>query len=202
MNIFCQNAKMSSEGIETEKQKAIAEAAFQVFAEHGFRKTSMRLIALKAGMSRPALYLHFQSKEDVFIYLSISYFTNVATHIDEVLTRSGSPEAVLNDVFDAFDPDGVMALLLDAEHGDELMEAKSGLAHEAVDDIATGIRLSLTDWLKREAELGRIDCDDPDITGQTIMSSYYGLKTPAPSYEIYKARTKQLAKLLGAGLKS
>ncbi len=193
---------MSSEVIETEKQKIIAQAAFHVFAEHGFRKTSMQLIAQKAGMSRPALYLHFQSKEDVFVYLSIRYFTNVATQIDEILSASGHPAEVLEAVFDAFDPDGIMALLLDAEHGDELIEAKIELAYAAIDEIVTGIRMSLTDWLRREAEQGRITCDDPDITGQTIMSSYYGLKNPVPNYATYKARTKQLAKLFGAGLKA
>lgn len=192
---------MSSEAIEIDKKKAIADAAFQVFAEYGFRKTSMQLIADKAGMSRPALYLHFQSKEDVFGYLNVSFFTNVAATIDAIFAKSGEPTQVLQSLFDAFDPDGVMALLLDAEHGNELMEVKSGSCPEAVDKIETDIRLALTAWLQREADQGRIECTNPDITGQTIMSSFYGLKKPLPSYAIYKARAKQLARMLGSGLK-
>lgn len=193
---------MSSEVTETEKQKTIALAAFQVFAEHGYRKTSMQLIAQKAGMSRPALYLHFQNKEDVFSYLSVSFFTKVAANIEAILIKSGHPAQVLADVFDAFDPDGVMAVLLDAEHGQELMEVKSGAAHKVVDKIATRIRLSLTQWLAREAGKGHIICAHPEITGQTIMSSYYGLKNPLPNYADYKARTAELATLVGNGLKS
>lgn len=192
---------MSSEDIESDKKKAIANAAFQVFAEHGFRKTSMQLIADKAGMSRPALYLHFQSKEDVFGYLGISFFTNVAATIDTILTVSGDPAQVLQGVFDAFDPDGAMAFLLDADHGNELLDVKNGSSHEAVDKIATNIRLALTRWLREEALQRRIDCADPDITGQTIMSSFYGIKKPLPSYAVYKARVEQLAKMLGNGLK-
>lgn len=199
---FCQNNKMQTEALETDKQKFIAEAAFQVFAQYGFRKTSMQLIARQAGMSRPALYLHFQSKEDVFKFLSVSFFTKVAETIDAILRRSGDPVQILSDVFAAFDPDGVMAVLLDAEHGQELMDVKAGTAKDVVDQIETNIRLALTDWLAREANAGRINCDDPHAVGQTIMFSFYGLKSPHPSYAEYKTLTKQLAFLLGKGLRA
>ena len=86
---------MSVEATETDKKKTIANAAFEVFATHGFRKTSMQLIAEKAGMSRPALYLHFESKEDVFGYLSIGYLTKVVEDIDVVLQVFGASVDVL-----------------------------------------------------------------------------------------------------------
>ena len=192
---------MDSEAFEVDKKKSIANAAFMVFAEHGFRKTSMQLIANKAGMSRPALYLHFQSKEDIFGYLGLDFFTKVLARVDAVLAHSGNPEQVLQGVFDAFDPDAAMAFLLDAEHGNELMDVKSGSSHEAIDKIATNIRLALMQWLKDEADQGRIECADPIITGQTIMSSFYGIKKPLPTYAVYKARAAQLAKMFGKGLK-
>jgi len=37
-----------------------------VFAEHGFRRTSMAMIAEAVGLSRPALYQYFDNREDVF----------------------------------------------------------------------------------------------------------------------------------------
>jgi AcrR family transcriptional regulator len=191
---------MSIEAIEKDKQKTIARAAFEVFAEHGFRKTSMQLIAEKAGMSRPALYLHFQSKEDVFRFLSNSYLTKVAADIDAVLVASGPPVEVLQSVFDAFDPNGMKAVLLDAKHGDELMEVNETTVNDFADDIGARIRVALRKWLEREATQGHIHCDDPDMTSQTIMSSYFGLKNPKPSYADYKSRTKQLAQMLGRGL--
>lgn len=192
---------MQAETLETEKQIAIAEAAFQVFAERGFRKTSMQLIADRAGMSRPALYLHFQNKEAVFSYLSVRFFTQVAQSIAEILEHSRDPVEILNDVFDAFDPKGIMAVLLDAEHGQELMDAKSSAAHDEVDAIESKIIQQMSDWLAREAHSGRIKCDDPKTAAQTIFYSYYGLKTPPPSYAIYKRRTAQLAQLIGSGLR-
>ena len=146
--------------------------------------------------------MHFQSKEDIFGYLGLDFFTKVLARVDAVLAHSGNPEQVLQGVFDAFDPDAAMAFLLDAEHGNELMDVKSGSSHEAIDKIATNIRLALTQWLKDEADQGRIECADPIITGQTIMSSFYGIKKPLPTYAVYKARAAQLAKMFGKGLKS
>ena len=191
---------MSTGGLETDKQKEIAQAAFEVFVEHGFRKTSMQLIAVKAEMSRPALYLHFQSKEDVFRFLAIGYLTKVAADIDAVLAASGTAVDVLQSLFNAFDPNGVKAVLLDAKHGDELMEVNETNVKDVADNIGAHIRVALRNWLENEAALGHIYCDDPDMTSQTIMSSYLGLKNPKPSYGDYKSRTKQLAQMLGRGL--
>lgn len=192
---------MSREAFESEKQKIIAQAAFQVFAEHGFRKTSMQLIAQKAGMSRPALYQHFQSKEDVFRHLAIGYLTKVAASIEAALARSGPPEQVLLAVFEAFDPDGMKAILFDAPHGDELMAINEAAVREEAAKTAQRICLSLCNWLSQEAGAGRIVCPDPEVTAQTIISSYEGLKAPRPSYADYKARRAALAQLLGAGLR-
>ena len=191
---------MQSEDIETDKKKLIADAAFQVFAEHGFRKTSMQLIAQRAGMSRPALYLHFQSKEDVFRYLGIGYLTKVAQDIEAALARSAPAAQTLQKVFDAFDPDGIKAILLDAEHGDELMEINETSVKDMAAEIEARILSALAKWLSREADAGRIACQGAELTAQTIMSSYYGLKNPRPSYIEYKARSKALAQLLGKGL--
>ena len=49
---------------EDSKTAAILKSAFQAFATYGFKKTSMDDIAKGAGMSRPAVYLHFKNKSD------------------------------------------------------------------------------------------------------------------------------------------
>ena len=44
----------------------ILAAASSVFLAHGFRDTSMQMIANKVGISAPGLYKHFESKEAIF----------------------------------------------------------------------------------------------------------------------------------------
>ena len=44
----------------------ILDIAYEAFAEKGYRGTSLGYIADKIGVTRPALYYHFPSKEDLF----------------------------------------------------------------------------------------------------------------------------------------
>ena len=44
----------------------VMDAALRTFARYGYRKTSMDDIARAAGISRPGLYFHFPSKQDLF----------------------------------------------------------------------------------------------------------------------------------------
>lgn len=45
----------------------ILEAASELFATHGYRKTSMNDIADRAGLARATVYLHFPAKSDVLV---------------------------------------------------------------------------------------------------------------------------------------
>lgn len=48
------------------KQRAVLTAALGLFGRYGFRKTSMEEVARAAGISRPALYLRFPNKEQLY----------------------------------------------------------------------------------------------------------------------------------------
>jgi AcrR family transcriptional regulator len=60
-----------------DKRGTILAAAFDVFINYGFRKTSMDDIARAAGMSRPALYQVFRNKTEIFRAASLSILENV-----------------------------------------------------------------------------------------------------------------------------
>ena len=49
-----------------ERKKQILEIAFELFAKNGFRKTTTKTIAQKAGISEALLYKHFSSKTELY----------------------------------------------------------------------------------------------------------------------------------------
>ncbi len=49
-----------------DRPKEIAEAAFRVFAEHGYAGARVAEVAKRAGVSKGLLYLYFKTKEELF----------------------------------------------------------------------------------------------------------------------------------------
>lgn len=47
----------------------ILEVAYVMFAKKGFEKTSLAMIAAEVGISKPAIYYYFQSKDQLIAYL-------------------------------------------------------------------------------------------------------------------------------------
>jgi AcrR family transcriptional regulator len=48
-----------------EREKRILDAAAALFTHYGFDKTTVSDIAAEAGVSKGAIYLHFESKENL-----------------------------------------------------------------------------------------------------------------------------------------
>lgn len=49
--------------------KKILETAYILFADKGFDKTSLSMIATEVGISKPAIYYYFTSKDELIAYL-------------------------------------------------------------------------------------------------------------------------------------
>lgn len=65
-----------------ERKEVIVDAAKVVFAQKGYRNTSITDIAKRAGVSRGTFYLHFRSKQDIFIFIIESYFASLVAILD------------------------------------------------------------------------------------------------------------------------
>jgi AcrR family transcriptional regulator len=55
----------------------IQQVALELFAEHGYDKTSLREIAERLDVTKAALYYHFKSKEDIVRSLVEDYFGQI-----------------------------------------------------------------------------------------------------------------------------
>lgn len=79
-------------------KKRILEAAFKLFSDKGFDAVGIREIATEAGLSNPALYQHFNSKEALGEALYLSCYQNQMDTLDRRL----KPEMSVLEKFDAY----------------------------------------------------------------------------------------------------
>ncbi len=61
-------------------KKLIEDAAMELFAEHGYKGTSVRKIASKVGIRESALYNHFENKEAIFLAVAGRVFASPFAH--------------------------------------------------------------------------------------------------------------------------
>jgi AcrR family transcriptional regulator len=65
----------------SDTREKIQAVALELFAEHGYEKTSLREIAERLDVTKAALYYHFNTKEDI----AVSLFDKLLADMDEVI---------------------------------------------------------------------------------------------------------------------
>lgn len=78
----------------SERQLEIIETASRRIDEHGIQSLTIKNLATDIGLSEPALYRHFKSKDDILTHL-LDYFKNeMKTRIEEAISgdEKGSDE--------------------------------------------------------------------------------------------------------------
>jgi len=68
-------------------EKRLLDSALTLFSENGYDGTSIREIIERAGVTRPVLYYYFKNKEDLFLRLVQSSFTEFNASIDDITSR-------------------------------------------------------------------------------------------------------------------
>ncbi|AHD01363.1 TetR/AcrR family transcriptional regulator [Leisingera methylohalidivorans] len=190
---------MNMAGIDP-KQQAILGAAWVAFSTYGFRKTSMDDIAKGAGMSRPALYLHFKNKEAIFRALVAAYYGNAAENVRAGLTSEGPMAERLLAAFEGQGGEAIESMLT-SPHGLELFEITKSVAGEQIEKGEEALRGLYAAWLQQQAEAGQAVLNgDAAVIARTICASLKGIKQAAGDYATYQEGVRQLAALFGAGL--
>ena len=183
--------------------KAIMWAAFDTFAQYGYRRTSMEDIATAAGVSRPALYLHFRNKEDIFRSLAQHYFDTACTGVATALATEGPLDEVLLRAFHAKDGEAI-AHLLTSPHGAEFMDVKTTNSADITAEGDARLRAVFAEWLVIAEARGQVTLKvlggTADEVADVIYAMLYGLKNPPPTLEIYRRRQERLAKILARAL--
>lgn len=124
------------------KRARILVGAMKVFLAYGFDRTTMDDIARASEVSRPALYLQFKNKTDIYRAIAQVMLETCVTYAE---TELAGEEPFAGRVFSALDG-GMLQMMKAVEespHGAEILDMKNALA----DDIMETWRGKMADCL-------------------------------------------------------
>ncbi|MFB9981849.1 TetR/AcrR family transcriptional regulator [Mesorhizobium kowhaii] len=108
------------------KRVRILDGAMKVFLAYGFSRTTMDDIARAADMSRPALYLLFKNKTDIFRAIAMMVLSRSVEAAKMALAGDGAfTERMMRAIDEAFI--SMMSAVVASPHGAELVDMKSSL---------------------------------------------------------------------------
>ena len=184
---------------EDPRHQAILNSAFQAFSTYGFRKTSMDDIARGAGMSRPAVYLHYKNKDAIVRSLTRAYYQDKTAAVAAALRQGGTIRDLVSGAITAQAVG--MAAILASPHGVEMLDTSKSTAADIVAEGEEALAQVYAEWLRREDAGGRVNLPDgAEETARTITASLKGIKLTSSGADEFEKRTAQLAALIGAGL--
>ncbi|MEH6781177.1 MAG: TetR/AcrR family transcriptional regulator [Rhodoglobus sp.] len=80
---------------KADRREALLAAAASLFAERGFTRVSLEELGAAAGVSGPAVYRHFDGKQDVLASMLVDASTNLRSGAQRVIEHAATPRAAL-----------------------------------------------------------------------------------------------------------
>lgn len=121
---------ISSSSLADPKRARILEGAMKVFLAYGFARTTMDDIARAAEVSRPALYLLFRNKTDIYRALAADFVDEALAHARLALAEEGPLVRRLEQAVHC--AMHTLQEVEDSPHGAEILDMKNSLAGEIV----------------------------------------------------------------------
>jgi TetR/AcrR family transcriptional regulator, regulator of autoinduction and epiphytic fitness len=153
----------------SQRREQILDAAVGVFGRFGFKKTSVDDLAAAAGISKQGLYLHFSSKEEVFLAGLQKYLDDGLNLVRRELTKRDSPlfdrlvgamDAWFGRLVSTFTPESF-----------DVIEASKLLAGDRLKEYESALENMLTKALADSAEFKRAKnvCTPKEVTEVLLL---------------------------------
>lgn len=185
---------------DSDRQYAILDAAFGVFASYGYRRTTMEDIARAVGLSRSALYLHFRNKDDIFRSLTHRHFDSSMAEMETALNRPGqTAEQALFAAFVAKDGP-LIEMIFATPHGEELLDAGMSAVPDLVKTARARAAQVLCRWF--EGQGFPPDLGSGQGLAEMMVAALMGLKSTARTLDELRTAQRQLARVMARALSS
>lgn len=183
-----------------EKKAKVLEAAESVFLRFGFRRTTMGDLAAAAGMSRPALYLVFCRKEEVFEGVLRAFTARTLAEIQQGLDARPTPLEKLRFAFDlwAVRPFGRFAASPEFR---EPAHASLAFAKPAIDEAIAAFEAVLVSILAPLGATAPAKALPPEQIARVLTRAVHGFKESAQDPDELRAMIDGLLEMVLASLR-
>jgi AcrR family transcriptional regulator len=170
-------ARSLKEKQRQEREELILQAAEEVLMEKGYYDTSMDEIALRVGVAKGTVYLHFQSKEDLVEAIFQRDMQKVMAHVEAMIASTATPRAKLEAIFQ-FMYGGFFSkrirLLYSIYNSAELRRQFSE-QKACMRDLWEGLPARITALLEEGKAVGEFDTTIPTVV---MLSAFFSLLSP------------------------
>lgn len=187
------------------RRTRILDGALKMFLAYGFSRTTMDDIARAAELSRPALYLVFRNKTDIYRAIGSCLLTQCLDRVGAALAGEGSLAERLDGMLDnaLF---GMMREVLESPHGAELLDMKNSLAGDIIAEWRGQMEAVLERVFAQEAERNGADLAargfSARIVAETMLDALDGMALRISDPISHREAARSLVRVLVAALRS
>lgn len=181
------------------KRQRVLEAAMRVFLSYGYKRVTMDDIAQAVDMSRPALYLLFRNKNDIFRAVADHMFELSLDQMGRQLKQPGTLGEKLNGAIDGVMID-MMCQISDSPHGEELLDLKSSIAADLVSGWHNATMAIFRDAIAADARQRGVDLAARGLTSaglsEMLLDGLEGMKRRTPDVAAQRQAARQLVRVV------
>jgi AcrR family transcriptional regulator len=178
-----------------DKKSRILAAARSVFLRYGFRRVNMNDIAEAAGLSRPALYLLFKNKEEIFIAAYLRWVDETIAQVEAAMAQTAVPKEKLARAFEIWAV-GPFELTMASREAEELVDCNHLFAQAsreqgyAIFEVAiTPVVASLSETMPEASRIA------PGRMAHVLVSAVRGFKQTASTPDDMRQMIAELLQL-------
>lgn len=188
---------------EEPRRARIMEGGLRMVLAYGFHRTTMDDIARAAEVSRPALYLRFKNKTDIYRAIAQRLLAHCLAQTREALAGEGTLVERL-DVMVVKAIGGTMCEIERSPHGQELLDMSGSLAGDIMAQWREEMEAALEEAMAAEAARTGADLAareiSPRAVARTLLDALDGMKVrqehPDANINAAKAAVRVLAAAL------
>ncbi len=163
------------------KKEHIIKAATEHFSNYGYEATSLDNIAKACGITKPAIYYHFQDKAALYEIVLLRHFDRLNARINQG-TDADDPRQALQGYIEAFGSYLIEVPTFSATLSREIANGGKGLPDSCISSLSQTLN-RLSSILEKGKVEGFFVCENPFMIQMMIVTTLTAYITTRPLRE-------------------